>query len=132
MHPPSGYLPLARILPHEREPRSKIGAILRLERAAASGLSRIRGKTGGKTGRSERIRTSDPHVPNVVRYQTALHSDCDGTYRRARLGPQARVWVLSANAVSGTKVRTSACCLRSGTRNCQTAGARLYTRLTRS
>jgi hypothetical protein len=26
-------------------------------------------------GRSERIRTSDPLVPNEVRYQTALHSD---------------------------------------------------------
>ncbi|CUX28944.1 hypothetical protein AGR3A_Cc370042 [Agrobacterium tomkonis CFBP 6623] len=29
-------------------------------------------------GRSERIRTSDPHVPNVVRYQTALHSVTSG------------------------------------------------------
>ena len=28
-----------------------------------------------KIGRSERIRTSDPHVPNVVRYQAALRSD---------------------------------------------------------
>ena len=28
----------------------------------------------GKTGRSERIRTSDPLVPNEVRYQTAPHS----------------------------------------------------------
>lgn len=28
----------------------------------------------GKIGRSDRIRTYDPHVPNVVRYQTALHS----------------------------------------------------------
>ena len=26
-------------------------------------------------GRSERIRTSDPLVPNEVRYQAALHSD---------------------------------------------------------
>jgi hypothetical protein len=26
-------------------------------------------------GRNERIRTSDPLVPNEVRYQTALHSD---------------------------------------------------------
>jgi hypothetical protein len=26
-------------------------------------------------GRSERIRTSDPIVPNDVRYQAALHSD---------------------------------------------------------
>ena len=29
----------------------------------------------GKCGRSERIRTSDPLVPNEVRYQAALHSD---------------------------------------------------------
>ncbi len=28
-----------------------------------------------KIGRSERIRTSDPLVPNEVRYQAALHSD---------------------------------------------------------
>ncbi len=28
-----------------------------------------------KSGRSERIRTSDPLVPNEVRYQAALHSD---------------------------------------------------------
>lgn len=31
----------------------------------------------GKTGRNERIRTSDPFVPNEVRYQAALHSDVD-------------------------------------------------------
>ena len=29
-------------------------------------------------GRSERIRTSDPHVPNVVLYQAELHSDRGG------------------------------------------------------
>ncbi len=28
-----------------------------------------------ENGRSERIRTSDPLVPNEVRYQAALHSD---------------------------------------------------------
>ena len=28
-----------------------------------------------KFGRNERIRTSDPFVPNEVRYQAALHSD---------------------------------------------------------
>ena len=33
---------------------------------------------GLQAGRSERIRTSDPHVPNVVRYQTALHSVTSG------------------------------------------------------
>ena len=31
-----------------------------------------------KTGRSERIRTSDPVVPNDVRYQAALHSVTSG------------------------------------------------------
>ena len=35
-------------------------------------------------GRSERIRTSDPIVPNDVRYQAALHSDT-----AAYLGPAA-------------------------------------------
>ena len=30
------------------------------------------------TGRSGVIRTLDPHVPNVVRYQTALHSVTSG------------------------------------------------------
>ena len=33
------------------------------------------GQAAGNIGRSERIRTSDPLVPNEVRYQTALHSD---------------------------------------------------------
>jgi hypothetical protein len=31
-----------------------------------------------KTGRSDRIRTYDPLVPNKVRYQAALHSDTSG------------------------------------------------------
>jgi hypothetical protein len=31
-----------------------------------------------KAGRSGVIRTLDPHVPNVVRYQTALHSVTSG------------------------------------------------------
>lgn len=34
--------------------------------------------SSGKTGRSERIRTSDPVVPNDVRYQAALHSVTSG------------------------------------------------------
>ncbi len=33
---------------------------------------------GFSTGRSGVIRTLDPHVPNVVRYQTALHSVTSG------------------------------------------------------
>ena len=32
--------------------------------------------TNVKIGRSTRIRTLDPLVPNQVRYQTALHSEC--------------------------------------------------------
>ena len=32
--------------------------------------------SAGNNGRSDRIRTYDPLVPNEVRYQTALHSDC--------------------------------------------------------
>ena len=35
-------------------------------------------------GRSERIRTSDPIVPNDVRYQAALHSDMAG-YKASEL-----------------------------------------------
>jgi hypothetical protein len=35
-------------------------------------------KRGFQAGRSEMIRTSDPHVPNVVRYQAALHSVTSG------------------------------------------------------
>jgi hypothetical protein len=31
-----------------------------------------------KNGRSDRIRTYDPLVPNEVRYQAALHSDICG------------------------------------------------------
>ena len=30
-----------------------------------------------RNGRGERIRTSDPLVPNQVRYQTALRPECD-------------------------------------------------------
>src|SRR5271156_4851239 len=51
-------------------------------------------------GRSERIRTSDPIVPNDVRYQAALHSDIAdlqglrarliGARRARRQGPFAR------------------------------------------
>ncbi len=39
-----------------------------------------------KFGRCERIRTSDPFVPNEVRYQAALHTDVCGTgiYRKPR------------------------------------------------
>ena len=32
-------------------------------------------------GRNERIRTSDPFVPNEVRYRAALHSECSMHYR---------------------------------------------------
>ena len=47
-------------------------------------------------GRSERIRTSDPLVPNEVRYQAALHSDIwrgvpaagEGPYSDAGTGGQ--------------------------------------------
>jgi hypothetical protein len=40
-----------------------------LARAQDSGIRSL------VVGRSERIRTSDPIVPNDVRYQAALHSD---------------------------------------------------------
>jgi hypothetical protein len=35
----------------------------------------LRSEEEAKDGRSERIRTFDPLVPNEVRYQAALHSD---------------------------------------------------------
>ena len=42
------------------------------------------------TGRSGVIRTLDPHVPNVVRYQTALHSVTSGAvYRPGFFSAQA-------------------------------------------
>ena len=33
-------------------------------------------KSDWENGRGERIRTSDPLVPNQVRYQTALRPEC--------------------------------------------------------
>ena len=38
-----------------------------------------------ENGRSDRIRTYDPLVPNEVRYQTALHSDTDISSGKAGL-----------------------------------------------
>ena len=41
-------------------------------------------------GRSSKIRTCDPHVPNVVLYQTELYSDArERAYRAGGQGPQA-------------------------------------------
>ncbi len=48
------------------------------------------------TGRSERIRTSDPLVPNEVRYQAALHSVTSEAAYSAVLFPLQDV--LSKNA----------------------------------
>ena len=46
---------------------------------------------GFSAGRSGVIRTLDPHVPNVVRYQTALHSVTSGaSYRTGFWFPQAQ------------------------------------------
>ena len=39
-------------------------------------FSLIFGRANEKDGRGERIRTSDPLVPNQVRYQTALRPEC--------------------------------------------------------
>ena len=41
-------------------------------------------------GRSERIRTSDPLVPNEVRYQAALHSDIAILHRHSPASRRAR------------------------------------------
>ena len=35
-------------------------------------------REGGRNGRSGRIRTCDPRVPNAVLYQTEPHSDLEG------------------------------------------------------
>ena len=45
-----------------------------------------------KFGRSERIRTSDPLVPNEVRYQAALHSDTN-TLAMIRIVLQASIGI---------------------------------------
>jgi hypothetical protein len=47
----------------------------------APGLSR---------GRGERIRTSDPIVPNDVRYQAALRPDAKNDYSASAAGPSTR------------------------------------------
>ena len=41
-----------------------------------------------KDGRSGGIRTPDPLVPNQMRYQTALHSDGDGSSSWTRTSDQ--------------------------------------------
>jgi hypothetical protein len=48
----------------------RVGSDLLAAGSGLKGLIAVR-----KTGRNERIRTSDPFVPNEVRYQAALHSD---------------------------------------------------------
>lgn len=43
----------------------------------------------GKFGRDERIRTSDPHTPSVMRYQAALRPDRSGAIRSSLWNMQA-------------------------------------------
>ena len=43
--------------------------------AAAAAARRLPRFAGLKIGRDERIRTSDPHTPSVMRYQAALRPD---------------------------------------------------------
>jgi hypothetical protein len=43
-----------------------------------------------KNGRSERIRTSGPYVPNVVLYQAELHSDTQKPGNEPRSGTSGR------------------------------------------
>ena len=76
-------------------------------------------------GRSDRIRTYDPLVPNEVRYQTALHSDtCGGSAHRAglidapagwgkrKLGPRLRFRKRSAARAEKPRSTQSARCAR--------------------
>ena len=42
-------------------------------------------------GRDERIRTSDPHTPSVMRYQAALRPDRSAAYRQVLRDAQAGV-----------------------------------------
>src|ERR1700681_4606855 len=59
-----------------------------------------------KNGRSERIRTSDPLVPNEVRYQTALHSDIANAFVSHR---PYRGALLEAQAIASARLVLSAC-----------------------
>ena len=71
-------------------------------------------------GRSERIRTSDPLVPNEVRYQAALHSDWKaGLIATVRLPRKAREraifrksFATGAGKAGRNRIRTRACMFR--------------------
>ncbi len=54
---------------NRRPATTEAGTVLQRKKPACAGFS---------AGRSGVIRTLDPHVPNVVRYQTALHSVTSG------------------------------------------------------
>ena len=81
----------------------------------------VRRNGGRENGRSERIRTSDPLVPNEVRYQTALHSDMAGVIdagngRRKQgrecdsFGPRLRRIACDLDAISITSERLDLPC----------------------
>ena len=60
--------------------------------AALKLCGKLCGRQGGNlldNGRSGRIRTCDPLVPNEVRYQAALHSDSGRSYNHDAGAPQA-------------------------------------------
>ena len=61
--------------------------------------------TGDLNGRCERIRTSDPFVPNEVRYQAAPHTDITARvlYQKRTAEPIARFM----RAINPSKYRTS-------------------------
>jgi hypothetical protein len=64
-------------------------------------------------GRSERIRTSDPIVPNDVRYQAALHSDMAGPIRPAGLPYRG-----AGHAAQASRLRVASCLRRTARRLC--------------
>jgi hypothetical protein len=77
----------ARALPPERlrlRTRRRIGGLIGGPRASPSQKKHINQWADETNGRSERIRTSDPIVPNDVRYQAALHSDTAAYLGRQR------------------------------------------------
>lgn len=52
-------------------------------------VSRAKQETAFLIGRDERIRTSDPHTPSVMRYQAALRPDRSAAYRQVFQDAQA-------------------------------------------
>jgi hypothetical protein len=118
----SGFVKSRKIIP--RLTSSPTGQICRMSFAeappSAAHASNVSGKRFEansiiyrKYGRSERIRTSDPLVPNEVRYQTALHSDdVADPAAFAGLIDARRTWRKRADGVCGGLMQLGRCEIR--------------------